>query len=542
MRVDIFVPVEKTSFLPLYLLSPSWFSPQPQPRLASCFALRVLALSNVLLAYCHPLCSHIFAQTPRSHSTSHCQIAAAFKMADVADVVDIMPDLVNHVSRVFMCIVCFLGIILPLPTFRAYYKRRAPTTFPGCNMIALNCLLCLQYLINAIIWPTQDINDWWDGTGLCDIQAPLKYPFTLSLALSLWRLMNALATAVRGQPQFELSNAERRKLLLKEALYCWLVPLVQIPLSYLVRKGRFAVVPVMGCADLLDDSWLKFLIITVWCPLVMLLTSYSAGKFSNPTHFLQNMCVYYMNCELTVLSQVCIVVRVLKHRRNISGILVSNGSGLRDRIFLRMAIISIVVLLSYIPVQGAFFFNAISSGVTSYSLFDNYSNGWNQPDRVTLADYGGQMSQYIGWTSAAWNLVFFLFSGFERESVIETRKMLVALGFGKFWPSLAQPLQPRCGTASSNRTLLQSNRLTSWMFDPVTLRFDPFGNLLTWLATSPRLDRWAVGNLGKFMQWVEGAIASTSKWFRRCLQWNWSSRRSISNNQATTVVGEDLEL
>ena len=152
------------------------------------------------------------------------------------------------------------------------------------------------------------------------------------------------------------------------------------------------------------------------------------------------------------------------------------------------------------------------------------------------------MSQYIGWTSAAWNLVFFFFFGFQHESVIETRKMLATLGFGKFWPSLTRPLQPRCGTASSNRTLLQSNRLTSWMFDPVTLRFDPFGNLLTWLATSPRLDKWAAGTPGKFIQWAEGAMASTSKWFRRCLQWNWSSRRSISNNQATTVVGEGLEL
>jgi pheromone a factor receptor len=454
---------------------------------------------------------------------------------DVPDVLDIMPDLVNHVNRVLMCIFCFLGIILPLPTFRAYYNRSAPTTFPGCNMIALNCLLCLQYLINANIWPTQNINNWWDGTGLCDIQAPLKYPITLSVALSLWRFMNALATAVNGQLQSELSKAEMRNRLLKEALYCWLVPLLQIPLSYLVRKGRFTVVPVVGCADLLDDSWLKFLIITVWCPLVMLLTSYSAGKFSNPMHFLQEyeMCVYYMNCELTVLSQGCIVVRVLKHRRNINGILMSNGSKLRDRMFLRMAIISIVVLLSYIPVQGGFFLNEISSGVTRYSLFDNYSNGWNRPDMVTLADYGGQMSQYIGWTSVAWNLVFFCFSGFERESVVETRKMLAALGFGKFWPSLTQSLQPRCGTASSNRNLLQSNCLTSWMFDPVTLRFDPFGNFLTWLATSPGLD--------KFMQWVEGAMASTSKWFRRCLQWNWSNRRSISNDQATTVVGEDLE-
>jgi len=249
-----------------------------------------------------------------------------------------------------------------------------------------------------------------------------------------------------------------------------------------------------------------------------------------------------MNCELTVLSQVRVVVRVLKHRRDISGILVSNGSKIRDRMFLRMVTISIVVLLSYIPVQGAFFLNAISSGVTRYSLFDNYSDGWNRPDKVTLADYGGQMSQYIGWTSAAWNLVFFLFFGFQRESVIETRKMLATLGFGKFWPSLTRPLQPRCGTASSNRTLLQSNRLTSWMFDPVALRFDPFGNLLTWLATSPRLDKWAAGTPGKFMQWAEGAMASTSKWFRRCLQWNWSSRRSISNNQATTVVGEGLEL
>ena len=457
-------------------------------------------------------------------------------MADVADVLDITPDLVNHVNRVWMCIFCVLGIILPLPTFRAYYNRSSPTTFPGCNIIALNGLLCLQYLINANIWPTQEINNWWNGTGLCDIQAPLKYPISLSLALSLWRLMNALATAVRNLPQYELSKAEKRNRLLKEALYCWLVPLLQIPLSYLVRKGRFTVIPVVGCADLLDDSWLKFLIITVWCPLAMLLTSYSAGKFSNPTHFLQEceMCVYYMNCELTVLSQGCIVVRVLKHRRNINGILMSNGSKLRDRMFLRMAIISIVVLLSYIPVQGGFFLNEISTGVTRYSLFDNYSNGWNQPDMVTLADYGGQMSQYIGWTSAAWNLVFFCFSGFERESVIETRKMLAALGFGKFWPSLTQSLQPRCGTASSNRTLLQSNCLTSWMFDPVTLRFDPFGNFLTWLATSPRLD--------KFMQWVEGAMASTSKLFRICLQWNWSSRRSISNDQATTVVGEDLEL
>jgi Pheromone A receptor len=440
-----------------------------------------------------------------------------------------MPDSVNHVSMGFMILCCLLGIFLPLPTFRAYYNGGSLNAFSGCNMIAINCLLCLQYIVNAIIWPTQNINNWWNGTGLCDIQAALKYPVTQALAISLWRFMSTLASVV-SERQFELSHAEKRRRFLTEALWCWLLPVVQIFLSYLIRKGRYTILPVIGCEDLLDDSWLKFLIITIWCPIAMLLTSYSASQFFHPAGFFQERgkCGDSMKCELTVLFLVCIIVRVLKHRRNISGLIVSGGSGIRDRQFNRMAILSLGILLFYIPVQGMFFINAISSGITRYNLFDNYSKGWTQPNKATLADYGSEKAQYIGYTSAVWNIMFFLFTGFERESRIESRKMAIALGLARFWPSLAQPLPPRCRTAPSERSWLKTNRLTSWLFNPVTLRLDPCGNLFAWLATSPRLDQWTAGKVGTFFRWIEQSMNSISMWFRRYCNLNWYFRHSIT--------------
>jgi pheromone a factor receptor len=149
-----------------------------------------------------------------------------------------------------------------------------------------------------------------------------------------------------------------------------------------------------------------------------------------------------------------IIIRLRRHRKNISGALTTTGSGMGPKKFVKMIMIAFSLMVIYLPIQIVWFTKNLPSGLTPYSwsrIHDPAS--WDPVVFFHTSDY--PTLQYYGWASVAWNVAVFLFFGFNDEAIDIYRGWIVKLGLGKIWPRLKEPRLVR-RPGSPSRTSLSS--------------------------------------------------------------------------------------
>lgn len=202
-----------------------------------------------------------------------------FKMAHVGNFTTGSPSLVNPLNAELLPVLCLLSTLVTIPAFRAF---QLAGNFFYCNMIVINGFINISSAVNAILWPNENIDNWWEGYVWCDIQAALKYPLTLAIAMTLCLLAKQMADAVKGTP--------KQNSFWKNVCLVYTIPVLQAGLLFLIRDGRYDIVPVMGCADSIADYvWPALLIYQMWVPITGFLTFIYACKCPHPTRFL-NQC------------------------------------------------------------------------------------------------------------------------------------------------------------------------------------------------------------------------------------------------------------
>jgi pheromone a factor receptor len=185
----------------------------------------------------------------------------------------------DPVNAIALPIFALLGIFITYLPFRSFY---AHGNIAACSIVFTVTIYNIFTFINALIWPDDNWNRWWTGEGLCDVEALLRYPITMALATSLCCLTKGLAGCLDTEnAKLNLTTAAKRRRQIIDFLFCWLVPVGQMALHYVCQAGRYAIVPVFGCADALDNSWPAIIILMLWLPLFALLNCYYAGMFSN---------------------------------------------------------------------------------------------------------------------------------------------------------------------------------------------------------------------------------------------------------------------
>lgn len=149
----------------------------------------------------------------------------------------------------------------------------------ACTMIVVLSVQNLFTLTNAIIWPNDNVAGWYSGIGLCDVQVSIKSALSTLLATSAAYLAIDLAKAIdTDNPRLYESGAMKRRRMIIELVFCFAIPALQVPLHYVVQASRFGVVTVFGCADVVDDSWPKIVILAMWPPIFALVNCYYASK------------------------------------------------------------------------------------------------------------------------------------------------------------------------------------------------------------------------------------------------------------------------
>ncbi|KAI4199122.1 MAG: hypothetical protein LQ350_004812 [Teloschistes chrysophthalmus] len=105
-------------------------------------------------------------------------------MASAADSLNLTPAAIIFPTLVL------ITLFLDLPPFVWHIKNR---NLAASNLIAWTILFNLFSFVNALVWPTDDIPNWFHGFVLCDIEAKLQLAATFGISGSLACIMRSLA-------------------------------------------------------------------------------------------------------------------------------------------------------------------------------------------------------------------------------------------------------------------------------------------------------------------------------------------------------------
>ncbi|KAF8861901.1 STE3-domain-containing protein [Acephala macrosclerotiorum] len=327
----------------------------------------------------------------------------------------------NPANSIALPFFALVGIIITYLPLRSFWSHR---NVPLVSIVIANGIYNLWSFLNPIIWPNDDQALWWPGYGLCDIQVLLSYPIGIALAASLCALSKGLAVALDTEnARLHQTKSTKHRKIISDVVFCWGIPVLQLVLHYVIQSGRYQIYPVYGCADVLDNSWPTIVIIMIWLPFFTFLNMYYA---------------------------VLLLFRLRKHRRTISSALTSTGSGFAARKYIKLVLITLSLIVIYLPIQMVLFFKVLPTDLVSYSWSRVHDPTiWNPIEYFHTGDYPN--IQYNGWAGVGVAFLLWAFFGFNDDAVDTYRLWMVKMGLAHFWPSLKNTREARRAMRNSRR-------------------------------------------------------------------------------------------
>ncbi|MCJ1248170.1 a-factor receptor [Trapelia coarctata] len=302
----------------------------------------------------------------------------------------------------------FIALFLSIPTFAWHVKNRS---IAGSALVFWIILANLMNIINALIWPTDDIPSWYQGQGLCDIEVKLELAQTLGLVGSIACIMKALARALdTNQAVVHLTPAERQRRNFLDWLLCFGPAVYMMLVHYIVQFNRYYVFAIAGCTPSVDNSWPSIALLYIWPPVLCLLDGYYA---------------------------IIILHRMRIYRRDFSHILRATSSGLNKSRFFRLFALAMILLVIILPVQFYILYQNTSFPLQPYSWTRVHGPDW---DSVILIPTLGAVI-FDRWIRIALGFIVFACFGIGGEATKLYKSWLVAVGLGYIFPVLNRPAQ-----------------------------------------------------------------------------------------------------
>ncbi|PYI00798.1 a-pheromone receptor PreA [Aspergillus sclerotiicarbonarius CBS 121057] len=308
-------------------------------------------------------------------------------------------------EAILVPVLSFISMLLSIVPLVLHWKNR---NFPASSLICWYLVLNLFNIVNALIWPTDDVDSWWDGNGLCDVEAKIMIGSYIAIPGTLVCIFRNLAHVLdTSRANLVPTKSQRwwnRGMVL---LFCVIAPVIAMLTHYVYQGGRYFLFAIAGCLNSYDQSWVTLALAWIW-PLIICLI---AG--------------YY-----------CVIVlhRLAKYRSQFGDILQSANSNLTKSRFMRLFLLAFVMLWAIIPVQTY----VVSSNIIltqpwhTYSWSTLHSPNWNKVIKVPT---GGHVF-YDRWIPVASGYVFCIFFGSGRDASKMYCKIVGFLGFGYFFASL----------------------------------------------------------------------------------------------------------
>ncbi|KAL8848704.1 MAG: hypothetical protein Q9221_006314 [Calogaya cf. arnoldii] len=297
-----------------------------------------------------------------------------------------------------------IALALNIPPLVWHVKNR---NIAACNLIVWTIFLNLCNFINAIIWPTGDIYNWFTGLVLCDIEVKLLLAATFGIPGSLTCIMRALARVLDTERTILVPTKKQRYIeTIITAFLCFGGPVYAIAIHYVVQPSRYYIMAISGCTVSLDRSWPTMALVVAW-PVILCLAA-----------------TYY---------GIVVMIRMRKYRREFSSILTASTSNLTKSRFLRLFLLSSSLVLIFLPLQLYIFFLNTSAELIPYN-WDLIHNRHAWMDIILVPTHG--VVSIDRWISVVLGIFIFLFFGLGSDATKMYRKWWVKLRLGTNFPGL----------------------------------------------------------------------------------------------------------
>ncbi|CAO1603893.1 a-factor receptor [Xanthoria calcicola] len=313
------------------------------------------------------------------------------------------PDSLTSAS-VALPTLAVIALALNIPPLIWHSKNR---NIAACNLIVWTIFLNLCNLINAIIWPTDNVYNWSTGFVLCDIEVKLRLAATFGIPGSLACIMRALAKVLDTERTILVPTMKQRRLeTIITALLCFGGPVYAIGIHYVVQPSRYYIMAISGCTVSLDRSWPTMALVVIW-PVILCLAA-----------------TYY---------GIVVMIRMRKYRREFSSILTASSSSLTKSRFLRLFLLSSSLVLIFLPLQLYILFLNTSAELIPYS-WDLIHNRHAWMDIIMVPTHG--FVSIDRWISVVLGIFIFLFFGLGSDATKMYRKWWIKLRLGTNFPGL----------------------------------------------------------------------------------------------------------
>ncbi|MCJ1388307.1 a-factor receptor [Xylographa bjoerkii] len=315
-----------------------------------------------------------------------------------------VPELGISPAAIAIPLLSLITILLDFPAFIWHIKSR---NLPSSSLIFWILLSNLMNLVNALLWPNDNIPTWFSGTILCDIEVKLDLAATLALVGSVFCIARTLARALdTSKPAISTSGQQRFRRNLLDCALCFGPPLYIIIIHYVVQPSRYYLFAISGCTPSVDNSWPTIVLIFIWPPLLCLPSAYYA---------------------------ILTLHRLRKYRRDFAAILASSTSGLTRSRFLRLFAVAFIVVAIVLPVQAYILYtNAIFPQIPySWAAIHDPAT-WNE---IVMVPTAGAVT-FDRWIRIALGVVVFACFGTGQEAVRMYKAWLCALGLARVFPAL----------------------------------------------------------------------------------------------------------
>lgn len=171
-----------------------------------------------------------------------------------------------------------LSILLDIPPLIWHISQK---NIAAWSLILWIIVTNFFLFINPFIWPRDNLLEWYNGKGLCDIQVRVVVGSVIALPCALVCIMRKLAMIMdtRNITIGARTNRRVRENVL-EVLWCWGFPVLIMLVYYFVQSRRYFIIGISGCYPVYDASWPSIVAVWMWQPIILTVGSYYASKSS----------------------------------------------------------------------------------------------------------------------------------------------------------------------------------------------------------------------------------------------------------------------
>ncbi|KAE8349822.1 pheromone A receptor-domain-containing protein [Aspergillus coremiiformis] len=299
----------------------------------------------------------------------------------------------TYALAVIVPLLSILSILLTIPPLLLHWKNR---NVPVISLICWFLCLNLFNIINAFIWPNDDMENWWSGLGLCDVEVKVMIASYVAVPGNLLCIFRSLACVMDTRRAMLIPSKQQRWWNFgMEVLFCVIVPALAMATHIFYQANRYILFGISGCVNSFDESWVSLILAWVW-PLVICLI---AG--------------YY--CSL-------VLYRLHRYRSQFGDILQSSNSNLNKSRFMRLFVLSFVMLLAIIPVQIFVVYKNIDLSLPWHSYSWKVAHGPHWDEIPKLPSHGNAF--FDRWFPIISGVMFFIFFGCGRDASRMYRRFL----------------------------------------------------------------------------------------------------------------------